>query len=265
MTRESIVFYGRHMSSTSSRPVALITGSGAGLGEALARSFGGDGVRVVVTDADEDAAHHVATELNERAPGSALPVGLDVTDADAFEAAVDLAERTFGRLDHLINNAGLHLSAYSRPIGELSRDQLRAVVDVNVLGVVHGTLAARRLLAASGGNVVNLSSVAAYGVGSYGMYGVTKLAVRGLTVAFAQDLAGDGIRVNAVAPGLIATDNAVRELDVATFDDFVGRQVLSRRGRPGDVVDAIRFLCSGQASFITGETLKVSGGYPLIP
>lgn len=257
--------YGHPMPPIS-QPVALITGAGAGLGEALADSFGRDGVRVVVTDIDADAARHVAAALNARAPGSALPIGLDVTDAGAFEGAIALVEGTYGRLDHLINNAGLHLSAYSRPIAELDREQLRAIIDVNILGVVHGTLAARRLLAAAGGNVVNLSSIAAYGVASYGMYGVTKLAVRGLTVAFAQDLAGDGIRVNAVAPGLIATDNAVRDLDAATFEDFVdSRQVLPRRGRPADVVDAIRFLCSDRASFVTGETLKVSGGYPLLP
>lgn len=253
-------------SNLSEQPVALITGAGAGLGEALASSFAGDGVRVVVTDIDEGAAARVAAALNERAPGSATSIGLDVADPGAFEAAIALVERTFGRLDHLINNAGLHLSTYSQPIAGLTREQLRAAVDVNVLGVVHGTLASRRLLAAAGGTVVNLSSIAAYGVASYGIYGVTKLAVRGLTVAFAQDLAADGIRVNAVAPGLIATENAVHSLDRSTFDDFVDtRQVLQRRGLPADVVEAIRFLCSDRASFVTGETLKVSGGYPLLP
>lgn len=254
------------MQKAPDRPVALITGAGAGLGEALAHSFAQDGTRVVVTDVDADSARRVASVLNHRDPGSALAIELDVADAEAFGAAIALTEGAFGRLDHLINNAGLHLTTYSRPIGELSSSQLRAVTDVNVLGVVHGVLAARQLLAAARGSVVNLSSIAAYGVASYGMYGVTKLAVRGLTVAFAQDLAGDGIRVNAVAPGLIATPNAERDLDAATFDDFVAsRQVLPRRGVPQDVVSAIRFLCSDAASFITGETLKVSGGYPLIP
>lgn len=249
------------------RPVAFITGAGAGFGESLARSFAADGIGVVVTDIDCDAAERVAAELNETSSGIALSIALDVADPDSFATAVQVVQAAFGRLDYLINNAGMHLTTYSRPISELSRDQLRGAIDVNILGVVHGTLACRPLMAAGGGGaVVSLSSISAYGVDQYGIYGVTKLAVRGLTIAFADELAADGIRVNAVAPGLIATDKAVAALDPALFEKFIAeRQVIKRRGEPSDVINAVRFLCSDQASFITGETIKISGGYPLIP
>ncbi|MET7400883.1 SDR family oxidoreductase [Dactylosporangium sp. NPDC005572] len=244
-------------------PVALITGAGAGFGRELARSFAADGTRVVVTDIDLGAAQVLADEL-KRSDRVALPVQVDVADIESMERAVREVEEVFGRLDVLVNNAGRHLTTYSRPFSELSPDQLRGCVDVNVMGVVYGTLACRPLMAKSGGgSVVNLSSIAAYEVVS--IYGVTKLAVRGLTTAFAHELAADGIRVNAVAPGLMATEAALADLGDEVYDDFVnGRQLVKRRGEMKDVVDTIRFLCSPEASFITGETIKVSGGYPLL-
>jgi NAD(P)-dependent dehydrogenase (short-subunit alcohol dehydrogenase family) len=118
------------------------------------------------------------------------------------------------------------------------------------------------MAARGGGAVLNISSIAGYM--STSPYGVSKLAVRGLTIAFATELAAVGIRVNAIAPGLMATENALDGLPQEMVDDFVGsRQLVHRLGTMDDVVATTLYLCSDEASFITGETVKVSGGYPL--
>jgi 3-oxoacyl-[acyl-carrier protein] reductase len=180
---------------------------------------------------------------------------------------VDVAVATtvdrFGGVDILINNAGLHLTKYNRPFGVLSRNEIRALFDVNVMGVINATLACRDSMRERGGGVVlNISSVAAYM--SATPYAVSKLTVRGLTVAFATELAQEGIRVNAIAPGLMNTENALADLPRQLVDDLVQRrQLVHRLGTMDDVVSAMLFLCSDEASFITGETLKLSGGYPL--
>jgi len=179
------------------------------------------------------------------------------------DTAVAAAVDRFGGVDILINNAGLHLMQYNQPFGALSRDEIRGLFDVNVIGVINVTLACRASMSERGGGVVlNISSMAGYM--SATPYAVSKLAVRGLTVAFATELASERIRVNAIAPGLMNTENALADLPRPLIDEFVTeRQLVHRLGTMGDVVSAMLYLCSDEASFITGETLKVSGGYPL--
>jgi 3-oxoacyl-[acyl-carrier protein] reductase len=179
------------------------------------------------------------------------------------EAAVARTVQEFGGVDICINNAGLHLLHYNQPFSVLSRKDLRSLLDVNVVGVVNCTIACRESMAQRGGGaVLNISSIAGYS--STTPYGVSKLAVRGLTIALATELAPEGIRVNAIAPGLMATENAIDGLPQALIDQFVGKlQLIPRLGQMGDVVATTLWLCSEDASFITGETLRVSGGYPL--
>ncbi|MFJ6132068.1 SDR family NAD(P)-dependent oxidoreductase [Janibacter terrae] len=242
--------------------VALITGGARGFGAAFAASFAADGVAVVLVDLDGAAAEETAAGL--RAQGArALAIEADVTDEIGMSAAVARTVDTFGSLDLLVNNAGLHLVRYNRPFAELGVDELRRLLDVNVVGLVVTTLAAREAMrVAGGGCVVNISSIAGYL--SKTPYGVSKLAVRGVTVALANDLAADQIRVNAVAPGLMGTESALAGLPTAMVEDFVSNlQLVHRLGEQDDVVAAVRYLCSPAASFITGETIKVSGGYPL--
>jgi 3-oxoacyl-[acyl-carrier protein] reductase len=131
------------------------------------------------------------------------------------------------------------------------------------MGVINATLACSSSMRERGGGVVlNISSMAGYM--SATPYAVSKLTVRGLTVAFATELAQDRIRVNAIAPGLMNTENAIADLPRPLIDEFVNeRQLVHRLGTMDDVVATMLFLCSDQASFITGETVKVSGGYPL--
>lgn len=242
--------------------VAFITGGAVGFGRAFARAFTAEGAAVVIADIDGDAGERTAAEL--RAVGArAIAVGCDVADETAVEAAVARTTLEFGGVDICINNAGLHLLHYNQPFSVLPRHELRSLFDVNVIGVVNCTVACQLSMRQRGGGaVVNISSIAGYLSSS--PYGVSKLAVRGLTVAFATELAPDRIRVNAIAPGLMATENALEGLPPAMIDDFVeNRQLVHRIGTMDDVVSTTLFLCSDEASFITGETLKVSGGYPL--
>jgi 3-oxoacyl-[acyl-carrier protein] reductase len=241
---------------------AFITGGAIGFGRAFARALVAEGAAVALADVDTEMAQRTATELVS-AGGKAVAVACDVADADQVDAAVATTVNEFGGVDILINNAGLHLTKYNQPFGVLSRNAIRGLFDVNIMGVVNATLACRDSMRDRGGGaVINISSVAGYLVGT--PYGVSKLAVRGLTVAFAAELAPDLIRVNAIAPGLMNTENALADLPRPLIDDFVReRQLVHRLGTMGDVVSAMLFLCSDEASFITGETLKVSGGYPL--
>ena len=241
---------------------AVITVGAIGFGRAFARALVAEGAGVVLADIDADTAEQTAAELVSSG-GLAIAVECDVADADQVDAAVATTVDRFGGIDIVINNAGLHLTRYNRPFGALSRDEVRGLFDVNVMGVINVTLACRDSMRKRGGGVVlNISSMAGYM--SATPYAVSKLAVRGLTVAFATELAPDRIRVNALAPGLMNTENALADLPRPLIDEFVNqRQLVNRLGTMGDVVSAMLFLCSDEASFITGETLKVSGGYPL--
>ncbi|AGB26438.1 dehydrogenase of unknown specificity, short-chain alcohol dehydrogenase like protein [Mycobacterium sp. JS623] len=241
---------------------ALITGAAIGFGRAFARALAAEGAKVVLADIDVDGAEHTAAELVSGG-AHAIAVDCDVADADQVDAAVATAAGHFGGIDIVINNAGLHLMKYNQPFGALSRDDIRDLFDVNVMGVINMTLACRDSMRERGGGVVlNISSMAGYM--SATPYAVSKLTVRGLTVAFATELAPDRIRVNAIAPGLMNTENALADLPTPLIDEFVQRlQLVHRLGTMDDVVSAMLFLCSDEASFITGETLKVSGGYPL--
>jgi 3-oxoacyl-[acyl-carrier protein] reductase len=245
-----------------SERTAVITGGAIGFGRAFARALVAEGANVVLADIDADAAEPTAAELVS-AGGQAIAVNCDVADADQVDAAVATTIDRFGGIDILINNAGLHLTKYNQPFGMLSRDEIRGLFDVNVIGVINVTLACRASMRErDGGVVLNISSMAGYM--SATPYAVSKLAVRGLTVAFATELAPDRIRVNAIAPGLMNTESALADLPRPLIDEFVHeRQLVHRLGTMGDVVSAMLFLCSDEASFITGETLKVSGGYPL--
>ncbi|WP_102145734.1 SDR family NAD(P)-dependent oxidoreductase [Mycobacterium hubeiense] len=237
---------------------AVITGGAIGFGRAFARALTAEGARVAILDVDVDMAERTAAELD-----SAIAVRCDVADEDQVTAAAAATVDRFGGIDILINNAGLHLTKYNQPFGVLSRSEIRSLFDVNVMGVINTTLACRDAMRDRGGGVVlNISSMAGYM--SATPYAVSKLTVRGLTVAFATELAPDRIRVNAIAPGLMNTENALADLPRPMIDEFVyERQLINRLGTMDDVVSAMLFLCSDEASFITGETLKVSGGYPL--
>lgn len=242
--------------------VAFITGGAIGFGRAFARALASEGAAIAIADLDAEGGERTAAELRS-AGHRAVAVRCDVADEDEVQAAVEATVSELGGIDILLNNAGLHLTKYNQPFSDLPRSDLRRLLDVNVVGVVNCSVACREPMRQRGGGaIVNISSIAGYM--SPTPYGVSKLAVRGLTIALAGELATDGIRVNAVAPGLTATESAMDDLPQELVDEFVQRlQLVHRVGTMDDIVSAVLFLCSDEASFITGETLKVSGGYPL--
>jgi 3-oxoacyl-[acyl-carrier protein] reductase len=242
--------------------VAFITGGGIGFGRAFAHALASEGASIVIADVDTAAGDTLAKEL-EAAGTPALAVDCDVADEHRVQAAVDATVERFGGIDILLNNAGKHLTKYNQPFSVLERAELRALFDVNVIGVVNCSVAARPSMAArGGGTIVNISSMASYL--NVSPYSVSKLAVRGLTIAFGHEFGPDGIRVNGIAPGLMATENAMDDLPQTMVDEFVNeRQLVHRLGQMDDIVQAMLYLCSDESSFMTGETLKVTGGYPL--
>jgi 3-oxoacyl-[acyl-carrier protein] reductase len=169
----------------------------------------------------------------------------------------------FGGIDILINNAARHLRQFNQPLSKLTSEQTRELFDVNVMGVIYCSLAARETMRERGGGViVNLSSTAGHRVQT--AYGVTKLAVRGLTSAFAHDFADDRIRVNAISPGLMASDNALADYGDAHFEQSIKvHQLIRRKGLVDDIVNTMLYLVSDASSFVTGETLVVNGGRDL--
>ena len=186
----------------------------------------------------------------------------DVADEAGVAAAIEEIAGKHGGLDILVNNAGLHSAAYNKPSAELGIASLRRLFDVNVMGLYICSLAARAAMSGrNGASIVNISSSAAYANRS--PYGVSKLAVRGVTVQLAREFAGDGIRVNAIAPGLIFTDTIRAELARDVVTQVMGQQILQREGEERDIVDALLYLVSPAASFVTGETLRISGGFAL--
>jgi len=241
--------------------VVFITGGAIGFGRAFGRAFGQEGAAVAIADIDGDAARRTAGDF-EAEGIRAMALTCDVAAEDEVDEAVGKTVAELGGVDILLNNAGKHLMKYNQPFTVLPRHELRALFDVNVVGVVNCSVACRQPMAARGGGaIVNIASMAAHLHVS--PYAVSKLAVRGLTVALAAELAPDGIRVNGIAPGLMATESAMADLPQEMVDDFVlNRQLVHRLGRMDDIVAAALFLCSDEASFITGETVKVTGGYP---
>lgn len=242
--------------------VLFVTGGAMGFGREFARRFAAEGAAVAVADIDLRGAQMVAEEI-EAGGGTAVALDCDVADEQkARSAALQAAER-LGGIDFLINNAGRHLLKYNQPFSRLSTNEIRSLFDVNLMGTIHCTLAcAPAMRNRGGGSIVNIASIAGHSVAS--PYGVSKLAVRGLTMAFAHELAVDGIRVNAISPGLMATESAIAELPQAMVDHVRDElQLIHRVGEMQDIAAMALFLCSPGASFVTGETVKVSGGYPL--
>jgi NAD(P)-dependent dehydrogenase (short-subunit alcohol dehydrogenase family) len=238
---------------------AFITGGAAGIGFAIATTLARNGAAIAIADIDAAGASVACKRLAEQG-FTAMALTCDVADPASTLAAAATTAKRLGGIDLLINNAGLHLPHYTKPVLALGSEKWRQLLAVNVLGIVHCAEACRTYMRARGGGViVNISSMA--GFKALNAYGISKLAVRGLTVALAHELAGDGIRVCCVAPGFVDSDHGMREFPEARREHYVQEvQLVKRLGRMDDVASAVRFLCGDEASFITAETLLVTGG-----
>lgn len=241
---------------TRTHSTAVITGGARGFGKAFGAALAAEGAHVVLVDLD--AAEAAAVELRS-AGGSALGLAGNVADEARMREVMAEAAKPNDGIHILINNAGLHSQEYSRPIRELGLAKTRQLFEVNVMGTVCCTLAAQPFMEGrAGAGIINISSSAAFQGGGYG---TSKLAVIGLTMTFARELAPGGIRVNAIAPGIILTETISRELPAEKIRQIKSAQYLSDNGTEQDIVEAMLFLTSPRARFITGETLRVTGGY----
>jgi meso-butanediol dehydrogenase / (S,S)-butanediol dehydrogenase / diacetyl reductase len=246
--------------------LAVVTGAGSGIGAAIARELASRGARVVVTDVDEAAAQRVAAELD-----GALARRLDVTDRATIDAVAEEASGELGGLDVWVSNAGI---SHMAPFVDISEELLDRTLAVNLKGVFLCGQAAARVMRRQGrpGVIVNLASMA----GKQGRvpylsdYVASKFGVVGLTQAMAYELAADGIRVNSVCPGYVATPMQDRELGWeaglrgSTADDvraaWVADTPMGRLEEPEDVARIVAFLAGPDAGFVTGEAIAVNGG-----
>jgi NAD(P)-dependent dehydrogenase (short-subunit alcohol dehydrogenase family) len=247
--------------------VVVVTGGGAGIGRVFAHRFAAEGASIVIADRDADAGQRVVAELETEGRG-ALAVSLDVRDTDGAAAMAAAAAGRLGGIDVLINNAGVHLEHAQLPSTLDAIPLWRNVFDVNVIGALICVAACREAMAArGGGSVLNVSSMAAY-MGS-GAYGASKLALNSLTVSLAVELGPAGVRVNGIAPGLVDSEAAVEWWSApgreGIQEGLVAAQIIKRQGRMDDLADMALFLCSDEASFVTGQTILVDGGFTKKP
>jgi NAD(P)-dependent dehydrogenase (short-subunit alcohol dehydrogenase family) len=243
--------------------VAIVTGAASrrGIGRATALALAGSGFHVAVLDLEQRAVEEAADALRPAARGEVLPVVCDVTDREQVRHAVEHVNGELGRVDALVNNAGITAPTRLEDIDESEWDRLFAV---NVKGVFFATQAVLPLMRQNGyGRVVTVSSVSALrGGGIFGgaHYSATKAAVLGLAKAVARDMGPYGITSNAVAPGLIDTDITGDALS-AEDKRSIASEIPSRRlGTAADVAAVIAFLCSEESAYVTGEVVDINGG-----
>ena len=241
----------------SDRKVAIVTGGGQGIGRAITLDFAEAGIDVVVADINLEMAETAAAEA---AAAGCVPLAfeLNVADARNVEALVEKVTEKYGRIDYLINNAGITRDALMMRMGD---DAWQAVIDVNLTGTYLCSKAVIRVMMKQrDGRIVNISSVVgAMGNAGQTNYAASKAGVVGFTKSLAREVAARGITVNAVAPGFIQTAMTDALPDKAR-EELVNLIPNGRLGTPEDVAAAVRFLISEDASYITGQVVHVNGG-----
>ena len=240
--------------------VALVTGAARGIGRDYALGFAADGAAVVVADLAGGGAESGAAEAGA-AGARALAVQVDVAD-EASVAAMAGAALTLGPVDILVNNAGLWGDLRILPLPSTPWDYWQTVFNVNVGGAF---LCARALLPGMRergfGRIVNQSSAGAYMVPG-GLYSITKLALNGLTAHLAYEVGGDGVTVNGLAPGLIDTEASRKQIPKEYLDMLLAQTPIRRAGTgAADLYPMVRYLCSEEAGWVTGQTFLVNGGF----
>lgn len=237
--------------------VAYVTGSTRGIGAAIARAFAAHGATVVVNGRTLETVEARARALSSEFPVPCLPVAADQRDPEAVKGAYDRIFKAYGRLDVLVNNAGVLEDGL---LGMIPDATIAAVFEVNALSVVRNMqLASRLMRRGRGGAIINMTSI----IGTQGnagqvVYSGSKAAIIGMTRSAAKELAPDGIRVNAIAPGLIDTD-MVRSLPPEKLALRLAQIGMGRIGTPQDVANVALFLASDLSSYVTGQVIGVDG------
>jgi 3-oxoacyl-[acyl-carrier protein] reductase len=238
--------------------IVLVTGGSRGIGAAICEELAAAGAIVAVNYASNAAAAGEVCDRIRAAGGTAHPVQGDVASADGAGALVAMVESDIGPIDALVNNAGITRDDL---IMRLSDEDWRDVIDTNLGGAFFTCRAlSRPMLKRRRGSIVNISSiVGVHGNAGQTNYAASKAGLIGLTKALAKELGGRGIRVNAIAPGYIATE-LTNVLPEQARDAILANTPLGRLGEPSDVARAVLFLCSDASAFITGDVLAVDGG-----
>jgi 3-oxoacyl-[acyl-carrier protein] reductase len=237
--------------------VAIVTGASRGIGRAISAALVRQGALVVLTDVLDDAVVQTAKELAEGG-GKTDAAPLNVTDAQSAQALVELVLQRHGRIDLLVNNAGI---ARDQLLMRMKREEWDAVLNINLTGAFNCTQAVlRTMMRQRSGRIVSISSVVGQ-MGNAGQsnYAASKAGLIGFSKSLAREVAGRGITVNVVAPGLIDTD-MTKALPDAVREEWVSKVPLARFGTPEDVASAVCFLATDEASYITGQVLAVNGG-----
>ena len=242
------------------KKVCIITGAAQGIGRAIADQFAADGAIVYACDMKEGTMDEWAMVCAEKYQTKIVPLYFDVTDAAAVKTAFMSVFKAEGRIDTLVNNAGV---VFNKKIGMILRPETELMFRVNVIAVIEMVQLVSRLMArCGGGSIVNIASVTAV-LGSPGQsaYSATKGAIISFTKSAAKELAPLGIRVNAVAPGIVKTERFAElyEQSGEKIDARIQRIALGRLGTPKDVANACSFLASDRASYISGQILGVDG------
>lgn len=237
--------------------VALVTGAGRGIGKAIAQGFADCGAGVAVNDIDPQTAALTAGTL----PGEANTYIADVSDAQAVQQMVEQVVADFGRLDFLINNAGIEPKV---SILDMPPDEWRRVLDVNLSAAFYTSQAAGRVMRAAGsGVIINIASIAGHNIPlrDRAAYVASKAGLIGFTKECAREFAAYGIRVNAVCPGVIETEmTANARANADQMAKWLADIPAQRLGMPEDVVGLVLFLCSDAARYLTGQAINVDGG-----
>ena len=248
------------MSGTLEGKVAIVTAAaGAGIGSATVKLLAGEGADVVVSDAHPQRINTIAGEIEKETGREALAVRCDVRNKDEVEDLVAQTLDKFGRIDILVNNAGISKLA---PVHEMDDETWDLVININLRGTFYCCRAVLpAMLARKSGAIVNLCSMMGWlGGHSESHYCAATAGIVGFTKSLAQEVARQGIRVNAIAPGLIYNEFLGRIFPQDALDKMRNETPLGRAGEPEDIARAVLYLVSEQSSFVVGETLSVSGG-----
>jgi meso-butanediol dehydrogenase/(S,S)-butanediol dehydrogenase/diacetyl reductase len=253
---------------------AIVTGAARGIGRAIANALAEDGFGVLIADMDPETGEKTAAELNSAHPGKFAFAKVNVTKRAEVAAAVATCQKTFGSINVMINNAGFNKP---EPFLEITEETWRNIIEVNSLGVLIGIQEAAKAMIAQGtkGKIVNTASIAGRtGFPDFAPYSASKAAVISLTQAAARALAPKGITCNAFGPGVVDTplweklDKDLYEMGASSkpgeaMSSLASQILLGRVAQPSDVVGTVRFLCSPQSDYMTGQTVIIDGGMVL--
>jgi len=248
------------MPSKLSGKVAVVTGSSKGIGAEIARQLAAEGASVAVNySSSRDDADKVVSDITAKG-AKAIAVQADISKAADVKNLFAETAKAFGRLDVLVNNAGIYKFA---SFDQITPDHFHKHFDLNVLGLILTIQEAVKRFGPEGGSIVNISSIASNaGFPGSGVYAASKAAVNSLTRTFAAELGPRKIRVNAVAPGAVATEGNAEMADPSSefYKEYVARAKLGRIGQVDDIAPAVVYFASNDSKWVTGETLFVTGG-----